>query len=147
MLIYFQSKAGGNFLMLEEHARILLELMGKTFMPKGIITSDEIPKKLIILQDGLLAHELYLKELANENNGNSTVEENIENSINLMNDSLGKDINEDEIKNVDEDVNLDKLSKEKYNELPIVTLKQRSWPLINIMNRAHLKNTDILWGI
>jgi hypothetical protein len=147
MLIYFQSKSGGNFLMLEEHARILLELMDKTFTPKGIITSDEIPKKLIILQDALLAHELYLKELTNENDGNSTVEENIENSIKLMNDSLDKDINEDENKNVDEDDDVDKLSKEKYNELPIITLKQRSWPLINIMNRAHLKNTDILWGI
>ncbi len=134
MLIYFQSKAGGNFLMLEEHVRILLDLMNKNFTPKGIITSNDIPKNLIILQSALLAHELQAKQLANEEYEQSIAQENIDTNvvinIELTNESLDKNID-----------------KEKNNEFPIITLRQRLWPLINIMNRANLKNTDILWGI
>jgi len=50
MLYRFKSQATEDVVMLEANARQLLEIMGKSSAPKGIITVDQIPGAIAALQ-------------------------------------------------------------------------------------------------
>ena len=56
MLYRFQSRASPDFVMLEVHARQLLDIVGKSVAPQGIITVEQIPGAISALE-GALARE------------------------------------------------------------------------------------------
>ncbi|MET3493674.1 DUF1840 domain-containing protein [Variovorax boronicumulans] len=56
MLYRFKSRAAPDFVMLEVHARQLLDIVGKSAAPQGIITVDQIPAAIAAI-DAALARE------------------------------------------------------------------------------------------
>ncbi|MDP9602006.1 DUF1840 domain-containing protein [Variovorax sp. NFACC27] len=53
MLYRFQSRASPDFVMLEVHARQLLEIVGKSAAPQGIITVEQIPGAIAAIEAAL----------------------------------------------------------------------------------------------
>src|ERR1041384_2012420 len=53
MLYRFQSRASPDFVMLEVHARQLLDIVGKSAAPQGIITVEQIPGAIAALEAAL----------------------------------------------------------------------------------------------
>ena len=53
MLYRFQSRASPDFVMLEVHARQLLDIVGKSPAPQGIITVEQIPGAIAALEAAL----------------------------------------------------------------------------------------------
>jgi len=53
MLYRFQSRAAPDFVMLEVHARQLLDIAGKAPAPQGIITVEQIPGAISALEGAL----------------------------------------------------------------------------------------------
>jgi hypothetical protein len=53
MLYKFQSRATPDFVMLEVHARQLLDIVGKPAAPQGIITVEQIPAAIAALESAL----------------------------------------------------------------------------------------------
>ncbi len=50
MLYKFKSQACGDLIMFEEHAKAILEIIGKAPGPKGILTLKEMPQALLALE-------------------------------------------------------------------------------------------------
>jgi len=55
MLYRFKSQATADVVMMEANARQLLEIIGKSSAPKGIITSDQIPAAVAALESAITA--------------------------------------------------------------------------------------------
>jgi len=53
MLYRFQSRASPDFVMLEVHARQLLDIVGKPAAPQGIITVEQIPAAVAAIESAL----------------------------------------------------------------------------------------------
>ncbi|WP_447779320.1 DUF1840 domain-containing protein [Variovorax boronicumulans] len=53
MLYRFKSRAAPDFVMLEVHARQLLDIVGKSAAPQGIITVEQIPSAIAALEAAL----------------------------------------------------------------------------------------------
>lgn len=53
MLYRFKSRAAPDFVMLELHARQLLDIVGKSAAPQGIITVEQIPAAIAALEAAL----------------------------------------------------------------------------------------------
>jgi hypothetical protein len=53
MLYRFKSRAAPDFVMLEVHARQLLDIVGKSPAPQGIITVEQIPGAIAALEAAL----------------------------------------------------------------------------------------------
>lgn len=49
-LVRFTSKAAGEIFMFEDNARRIFEILGKDATPKGIITVEQVPTALAVLQ-------------------------------------------------------------------------------------------------
>jgi hypothetical protein len=56
MLYKFKSKASGDVIMFETHAKALLEIMGKDPSAKGILLVADMPKALEALEVALKKH-------------------------------------------------------------------------------------------
>lgn len=57
MLYKFKSKAAGDVIMLEAHGRRLLEIIGKTPGPTGIILPEQMPAALSALEQAIVDDE------------------------------------------------------------------------------------------
>jgi hypothetical protein len=55
MLYRFNSRATASFVMLEVHARQLLDIIGKEATPQGIITVEQIPAAMAALEAAMAA--------------------------------------------------------------------------------------------
>jgi hypothetical protein len=53
MLYKFQSRASPDFVMLEVHARQLLDIVGKPAAPQGIITVEQTPAAIAAIESTL----------------------------------------------------------------------------------------------
>ena len=53
MLYKFKSRASSDFVMLELHARQLLEIIGKARERKGVVTVEQMPAAIAALQSAL----------------------------------------------------------------------------------------------
>ena len=53
MLYRFKPRAAPDFVMLEVHARQLLDIVGKSSAPQGIITVDQIPAAIAAIEAAL----------------------------------------------------------------------------------------------
>jgi hypothetical protein len=103
MLIPFHSKAAGDFFMQETHVRTLFGLMGKTFSPQGVITSEEMDETIVTLNANLASAQAL-------------------------------------------EINAETVSDEELQAPQTVSLKQRAWPLLDMMQRASKKRVDVVWG-
>jgi hypothetical protein len=54
MLFRFKSKSSPDLIMLEVHARHILEMMGKEAVEKGIVCHEDLPEALQRLEQALL---------------------------------------------------------------------------------------------
>ena len=55
MAITFTSKASGDVTMLDANAQEMLDIIGKTMCPRGVITAVEVPNCLALLRAALSA--------------------------------------------------------------------------------------------
>ncbi len=120
MLISFRSKACADFFMLSQHVSPILELMGKPFSEQGVIAADQLSGAIAALEAGLLAQETHLKAHT------ATAE------VDAAQEKTAAFDDEPENKPI-KDV--------------AVSLRQRAWPLMDMMKRAQAKQVDVLWGV
>jgi hypothetical protein len=62
MLYKFKSKDTGDVIMLEPNGRRVLEIIGKTAGPKGIILPEQMPAAMAALRAAVAAEELKEKD-------------------------------------------------------------------------------------
>lgn len=55
MALTFKTKAAGDITMLDAHARQLLDLIGKEWAVRGVITPEEVPALMARLQTAIAA--------------------------------------------------------------------------------------------
>ncbi len=109
MLIVFKSKAAAEIIMYAEHAKLLLDIIGKDFepadAPRGIITAEQVPAALSKLKGA--ADSALAKTRAAQNSVDA-------------NDDPGAPMS--------------------------VSLAQRAYPLIDMLERAQKMNREVVWG-
>ena len=122
MLVIFKSKVAGDIIMYEENAKPILELMGKE-VRQGIIQPDEIPGLLSKL-DAEIARR---KEVE--------AQEKAEREAREREDA--------------EKAERDGVFYEKPRRVTPepVSFSARAYPLMDMLQRAHKKNKDIVWGV
>ena len=69
MLYKFKSRATADLILLEPHAKRLLELAGKEALAQGIITAAQIPATIAALEAAVLEEERRLAEAQQEPDG------------------------------------------------------------------------------
>ena len=73
MLYKFKSKASGDVIMFEAHAKTLLEIMGKDPSAKGILLVAEMPQALVALENALALqqdkHDKHKSHVPHEHQG------------------------------------------------------------------------------
>ena len=62
MLYKFKSRAAADLILLEPHARTILQIIGKEAGPQGVITVAQIPAAIAALQAGVAADEARLRD-------------------------------------------------------------------------------------
>ncbi len=62
MLYKFKSRAAADLILLEPHGRQILQIIGKTPDPTGILTAAQIPAALAALEAAVAADEARLRE-------------------------------------------------------------------------------------
>ena len=66
MLFKFKSKAAGDLIMLEPNGRRVLEIIGKSPDPQGIILPEQMPAAIDALEAAIAREEADQKALADE---------------------------------------------------------------------------------
>jgi len=66
MLYKFKSKAAGDLIMLEPNGRRVLEIIGKSAQPKGIILPEQMPAAIAALEAAIAHEEAQRKAAADE---------------------------------------------------------------------------------
>lgn len=66
MLYKFKSRAAADLILLEPHGRQILQIIGKTPDPTGILTAAQIPAALAALEAAVTADEARLREAAQQ---------------------------------------------------------------------------------
>src|SRR5258706_16393809 len=106
MLIVFRSKAAAEIYMFAEHAKALLDIIGKPFdppdNPQGIITADQAPEALARLKRAVEASKSRQKAEGSEDEGEGPIS---------------------------------------------VSLAQRAYPLVDMLERAVQAHADVTWGV
>lgn len=69
MLYKFKSRAAPDLIMLEPHGRQILEIIGKTPGPSGIITAAQIPAAVAALEAAVVADEALAAAQEAEDDG------------------------------------------------------------------------------
>jgi len=123
MLYKFKSKASGDVIMFETHAKALLEIMGKDPSAKGILLVADMPKALEAL-------EVALKKHGHEANHEAEHEAGHEVSHEKGHASPAKH-----------------RSKEQEQESLAVSLGQRAAPMRQMIKQCILEGHPIVWGV
>ncbi|MCP5265810.1 MAG: DUF1840 domain-containing protein [Burkholderiaceae bacterium] len=108
MIYDFKSRATGTVTMLQSVAEHLLEIIGKTPGPKGIITVDQMPAAVVALRTAIEADRHRASAPANAPDGTEAAQDDAE---------------------------------------QVVSLEQRAFPLIEMLEQAHSAGKDITWGV
>ena len=107
MLVTFSSKAGADILMLAQHAKPLLTIIGKTddkdLLTRGVFMPEQLEAAIFNLEQAIAAEP-----------------------------------NQPQEENEDNDLPKDAMT------LP-VGLKQRSFPLLNLLKRARAQLVPVMW--
>ncbi|OYT85755.1 MAG: hypothetical protein CFE46_17620 [Burkholderiales bacterium PBB6] len=118
MIYKFKSKACADVIMLGPNGDRVLGLIGKQPGPRGIIEVSQMPAALEALQAAIAADEAVRAEMLK-----SAAEH-------------ADEANPDDDK---EDTGA--------SRAPVVSLRQRAWPLIDMMQRALGEQQAIVWGV
>lgn len=119
MLITFKSKAAADILMYEEHARRLLDILGKD-VKRGIITAAETGAAIQKLEAEIEAERRR--------------EHDAEEEARRQAQALGQD-------KEDVDENLER------HAAKTVTFSARAYPLLEMLRAAHAAGRDVVWGV
>lgn len=116
MLYKFKSRAAADLILLEPHARRLLQIIGKEATTSGIITAAQIPAAIAALEAAVnLDEQQYAKARAEHR----------------------------PIHNIDED-DLDRDEDDRREK--VVRLHQRAAPFIEMLRYSVAENCDVIWG-
>ena len=125
MLYKFKSKASGDVIMFETHAKALLEIMGKDPSAKGILLVADMPKALEAL-------EVALKKHGHEANHEAEHEADHEVSHEKGHASPAKHRSKEQ---------------EQGQESFAVSLGQRAAPMRQMIKQCILEGHPIVWGV
>lgn len=103
MIYEFKSRRTGTVTMTQSVAERLLEIMGKTPGPTGIITVEQIPDAVEAMRRAV-SHEPPPPPESDD-------------------------------------------PQERSDPNIYVSLGQRTWPLIDMLEEAHAKGVDVTWGV
>jgi hypothetical protein len=118
MLYKFKSKATADLIMLEPNGKQILRIIGKVPTPKGILEVAEMPRAIEALRQAVQQEEDTRAQLDAQNvNGSVDTKE--------TKDTKG--------------------AVTSGQERP-VSLRQRAAPFIDMLQRAHKANKDVVWG-
>ncbi|MDL2283628.1 DUF1840 domain-containing protein [Oxalobacter sp. OttesenSCG-928-P03] len=129
MLVRFKSKAAGDLYMFEENARQILDLFGKD-VAQGIITAAETGKAIETLE----------KEISRQK-----IEEAREREEREKEEREAEERRFQEDKNEEKDPYREKSRQEKA-DIP-VPFSARAYPFLQMLQAAHKKEKDIVWGV
>ena len=121
MLYKFKSKATADLIMLEPNGKQILRIIGKEPSPKGILEVAEMPRAIEALRQAVQQEEDTRAQLDAQNvNGSVDTKETKETKETKGAVTSGQ-------------------------ERP-VSLRQRAAPFIDMLQRAHKANKDVVWG-
>ena len=117
MPITFKSQAAGDLVMLQASAEAVLSLLGKTAQEPGILEPKDMPAALAVLK-GLPSDEPEPMPEASADASDDTSDEG----------------------------GASPATDPAFVDEP-VTLRQRAWPLVRMIERALAENKPIVWGV
>ena len=121
MLYKFKSKATADLIMLEPNGKQILRIIGKEAATKGILEVLEMPRAIEALRQAVQQEEDTRAQLDAQNvNGSVDTKETKETKETKGAVTSGQ-------------------------ERP-VSLRQRAAPFIDMLQRAHKANKDVVWG-
>jgi Domain of unknown function (DUF1840) len=129
MLYKFKSKASGDVIMFETHAKALLEIMGKDPSAKGILLVADMPKALEAL-------EVALKKHGHEANHEAEHEAEHE---------AGHEVSHE--KGHASPAKHRSKEQEHEQESLAVSLGQRAAPMRQMIKQCILEGHPIVWGV
>jgi uncharacterized protein DUF1840 len=107
MIYKFKSKAAGDVIMMKPGGDQVLQTIGKTPAPQGILHVADMPAAMKAIEAAVAAEESAGKKEGEADEADAPV-------------GTGRDR---------------------------VSLRQRAWPLLEMMKRAHAAGHDIVWGV
>lgn len=119
MLVIFKSKAAGDIIMYERHAKMILDLLNRE-TKKGIIMADETAWAI-----GVLEAEIERRKIE---------------------EALEKEQREKEEREEEERRDKDERRDVRPKEVP-VSFSARAYPFLEMLRAANKKKRDIVWGV
>ena len=116
-LVVFRSKAAGEIFMFAETARRIFEIIGKAEGPRGVITAEQVPDALARLTTAVEEEKAQLRQAAQQ-----------QHDADRRGAAGGDDADE-------------------TAGVRAITLGQRAFPLIEMLQAAQRKQVEVTWGI
>jgi len=118
MLYRFKSRAHGDVIMTQNHGQQILELIGKNPDAKGVIAVQDMPAAIEKLKTAVVSEDNLHKQDASARKSTKHSKEFI-----------------------------DSIPFDRHSPHEGVTLRQRAWPLIEMMKDSFASQKDIVWGV
>jgi ATP phosphoribosyltransferase len=126
MLYKFKSAATGDLIMLGATGNQLLLLLGREPASKGIFEVDDMPALITALQAAIFASD----SASDSNNNNDGAAEAAAHANDLTSPpSTAKPAQAD------------------ADSAPTVSLRQRLWPMLEMLRSAHAARAVVVWGV
>lgn len=125
-MVKFKSQATGDLVMLQAHARAVLQLLGKSPDEPGILETKDMPAALAVLK-GLPQDSELADRQAEDDRGRQSVHD------------------AGEHQDHDQDYTPEALEPAFINEP--VSLRKRAWPLIMMIERAMAEGKPVMWNV
>jgi hypothetical protein len=123
MLYKFKSAATGDLILLGAHGDQLLRLLGREPAAQGIFEVDDMPSLIATLQAAVAST----------------------NAINATNGNDGNDGN-----NGHNNTSIPHAAANAADDAdtaPAVSLRQRLWPMVEMLRAAHAARAVVVWGV
>lgn len=119
MLITFKSVAAGDVIMFGDVARQMMQIMGKEPGDEGIVTVEQLPAAIALLQTAMAADKAAARAAADRSEQDFTAEQEKESPQQGKSNTGGRSV---------------------------VRLYQRAVPLLELLTWAQKKNKPVIWG-
>ena len=136
MIYKFKSKATGDLIMLGPHGDQVLRLMGREPAAQGIIEPAALPAALAALQDAVAAEGAARSGAAG---GSATVTATATAVGGKADTAIASDAAADTDTDTDADADEDAPRG--------VALRQRVWPMVEMLRRALAADVAVVWGV
>jgi hypothetical protein len=104
MIYKFKSKSAGDVIMMKPGGDQVLEIIGKTPAPQGILQVADMPAAMQALEAAIAAEDTAKKDADDEDSPAGAARDR-------------------------------------------VSLRQRAWPLLDMIKRSHAAGHDVVWGV